>query len=357
MESHWTHLENETLLGLDVSSQLKSLLETAQESSEVPGRIHLLQAKASLYRGEQAQAFSHLQQAMRLSPVEPCHILFSALCRATGQLERARSWLDITPKTESLERDLEQGLVLREMGQYVQAESCFLKALHVALEQGAATALPAIRSLHRLGVIYCILGRFGESKSFLKTCIEGISKLSDKPGLLETEIWQDYSLLCLATRNGVEAEVYACKALYTRKLILGNRTPGLAKTYTLVGNVFLEHDPIRSERCLLKALGLLRLHQGAETDQASAHLSLSALYLQQSQVEASLRHAQRGSGLLRTLPRPHADRASALLLLSSVLKANGRSEGDACECAAKQEYASSLPAEHSYVYTSPDREI
>lgn len=357
MESLWSQLENDTLLGLDVCPQLNCLLATAQESPELAGRIHLLQARSLLYSGEQAQAFSHLQQAVRLGPSEPCHIVFSALCRTTGQLEKAKSWLEISPKTETLERELEQGLVLRELGQYVQAESCFLKALHIALEQGNAAALPAIRSLHRLGVIYCILGRYSESKSFLKTCIEGISKLSGKPGLLETEIWQDYSLLCLATHREVEAEGYACKALYTRKQILGSRAPGLSKTYTLVGNVFLEHAPVRAERCLLKALGLLRLHQGAETDQASAHLSLSALYLQQHQFEASLRHAQKGSGLLRTLPRPHADRASALLLLASVLRANGRSEGDACECAAKEEYASSLPAEHSYVYTSPDREI
>jgi tetratricopeptide (TPR) repeat protein len=357
METSLIQLEHDTLLGLNVASQLHSLQETTSEKPELAGFAHLLQAKFLLYCGERAQVFSHLQQAMRLGSAEPCNITFSALCRATGQLDRAQSWLDIAPKTETLERELEQGLVLRETGRYLEAERCFLKALHMALEQGPATALPAIRSFHRLGVIYCILGRYSESRSFLNTCIEGIAKLSEQPGLLETEIWHDYAMLCLATGRAVEAEGYACKALYARKHLLGKKSAGLAKTYTLVGNVFLEHDPVRAERSLLKALGLLRLHQGAETDQACAYLSLAALYLQQHQLEPSLRHVQRGSGLLRTLPRPHADRASALLLLSSVLKANGRNEADACECAAKQEYASSLPAEHSYVYTRPDREI
>ena len=352
-EPDWKELEQSTALGLDISPQLTQVLETSQGLCQA--RAHLLLSHLMLLSGEQAQAFYHLQQSMRLGLVEPCQLAFSALCRVAGQLDRAQSWLDIS-STPSFERELEQGLVLRELGRYQRAEQCFLKALHLALELGGAKDLPALRTYHRLGVIYCILGRYSESRSFLRTCLEGLTVLSTKPGLLETEVWHDYALLCLATKRTVEAEGFACRALYTRKQRLGSETSGLAKSYVLIGNVFLEHDAVRSERSLLKSLSLLRHHQGAETDQASAHLSLAALYLQQGELEAALRHAQRGSGLLRSLPRPHADRASALLLLSSVMKANGRSEWQACEAAAKSEYTRSLPAEHNYVNTNSSRE-
>ena len=332
------------------------LLAQVPESHNLEvGRTHLLLAKLytrkSLYEKALLHAHSALQ-ALKDSDSTACHLVFSWICRVTGQLTRAQEWLSMNDQKPSVDCFIEQGLVCRELGNYREAESHFLRALDLSLQTSGPRELQSVRSCHCLGVIYCVLGRYNESRNFLKACVAAVVDLCGDSNLLETEVWQDYALLCLVSGNLVEAEIYACKALYERKNMLGQEALGLAKNYTLLGSVFTEEGKaVRAEKMLIKAIAILRINQGSDLDTGSAYMSLAYLYLEQMEFEHALRNAERGFRLLKTgLPERHADRGTALMLLALVLKGCGKpAEATVCWDRMLQAYGASLPEEHSYV--------
>ncbi|MBC7880654.1 MAG: tetratricopeptide repeat protein [Anaerolineae bacterium] len=220
----------------------------------------------------------------------------------------------------------EQGLKLREMGQYEKAQPLAKQALAIK-EKALGSEHPEVaKSLNNLAVLYWLQGNFAEAEPLHKRALAIREKAlgSEHPDVAKS--LNNLATLYSERGNYAEAEPLYRRALAIREKALGPEHPDLAKSVNNLANLYADRgEYTEAELLYRRALAIWEKALGSEhLDVAKSLNNLATLYSERgSYAEAEPLYKRALAIREKALGSEHPDVAKSLHNLADLYRQRG----------------------------------